>query len=292
MAPRTAALVWDVRGLVLFPSIQVRLDHRRKVGNVAFGKVAFPAAIVVLLSVATLVTGIARASPSTFELVVNGFHSPAEPREKFPFGFRHEGPFAASAPFCAPGYAVDLELLSGTALRQFTCSDGSGSITARKFVLRADAQFTHEEGVWAIVAGAGRYSTLRGKGTYVSDVVSGDPANHITTTFREIWRGVIDFDVTPPKVSISRASAKRLRRPKGTYSIRVAFTTQDTNAVSYAMTVSGSGVYVRRTGTKSSFSTVFRVRPNKPAPRLLLVIRASDPVGNETRVARQLRLPR
>lgn len=258
------------------------------------GKVAFPAGIVVLLSVAALVTGIGRASPSTFELVVNGFHSPAEPREKFPLGFRHEGPFTASARFCASGYAVDLETLPGTALRQFTCSDGSGDVTVRKSILRADAQFTHEEGVWAIVEGAGRYSTLRGKGTYVSDIVSGNPADHITTTFREVWRGVTDFDNTPPEVNISRASAKRLRRPKGTYSIQVAFSARDMNAVSYAMTVSGSGVFIRRSGTTTfrTVSTAFRVRPDKRVRRLLLVVRASDPVGNATRVARQLRLPR
>jgi hypothetical protein len=103
--------------------------------------------------------------------------------------------------------------------RQFTCSDGSGTITAEKFVRRADVLFTHEEAVWAIVEGTGRYSTLRGKGTSVTELVSGDPADHIKTTFREIWHGVIDFDVTPPEVSISRASVQRLRRPKGSYSI-------------------------------------------------------------------------
>jgi hypothetical protein len=231
--------------------------------------------------------------PSSFELAVNGFHTAAEPREKFSLGFRHEGPFTASAPFCSPGYAVDLEQLAGTALREFTCGDGSGRITARKSLLRADSQFTHEEGVWAIVDGSGRYSTLRGKGTYVSDVVSGDAANHITTRFREIWRGVIDFDDTPPDVRISRATAKRLPRRKGTYSVRVAFVARDASIVSYAMTISGSGVYVRRSGTTSSgtVSRAFRVRPDKPVRRLLLVVRASDAVGNETRVARSLRVP-
>jgi hypothetical protein len=262
-----------------------------------FRKVAFPAGVGALLGVAALVAGIGRASPSSFELVMNGFHSAAEPREKFSFGFRHEGPFAASAPFCSSGYAVDLEfVVPGTGLRQFTCNDGSGSITARKVVLRANAQFTHEEGVWAIVEGTGRYSTLRGKGTTVNDFVSGDPADHITTSFREAWSGVIDFDVTPPEVSISQASAKQLRRPKGAYSVRVAISARDGsegNAVSYAITVSGSGVFVRRSGTMTSgtVSTTFRVRPGKRVRRLQLVVVASDPVGNETKVARQLRLP-
>jgi hypothetical protein len=180
--------------------------------------------------------------------------------------------------------------------RQFTCSDGSGTITAEKFVRRADVLFTHEEAVWAIVEGTGRYSTLRGKGTSVTELVSGDPADHIKTTFREIWHGVIDFDVTPPEVSISRASVQRLRRPKGSYSIRVAFSARDGsegNAVSHAITVSGFGVFLRRSGTitAGTVSTTFRVRPAKRVRRLQLVVVASDPVGNETRIARQLTLP-
>jgi hypothetical protein len=261
----------------------------------AFRKVAFSVGVAALLSGATVATEIARASPSSFELVMNGFHSAAEPRETFSFGFRHEGPFAASAPFCSSGYAVDLKLVQILARRQFTCSDGSGSITAEKFVRRADALFTHEEDVWAIVEGTGRYSTLRGKGTAVSDVVSGDPADHITTTFREIWRGVIDFDVTPPEVNSFRASTERLPRPKGTYSIRVAFAARDGsegNAVSYAITASGFGVFLRRSGTitAGTVSTTFRVRAAKRVRRLQLLVVASDPVGNETRIARQLTL--
>jgi hypothetical protein len=260
-----------------------------------FRKVALPAGVATLLGVAVLVTGIGRASPSSFELVMNGFHTAAGPPEKFSFGFRHEGPFAASAPFCSSGYAVDLEYLAQpvTGLRRFACSDGSGSITARKFVLSANAQFTHEEGVWAIVEGTGPYSTLRGKGTYVNDFVSGNPADHITTTFRETWRGVIDFDVRPPDVSISQASAKRLRRPKGAYSIRIAFSARDGsegNMVSYSISVSGYPVY-RSGRTSGTVSTTFRVRPSPRVRRLRLVVVASDPVGNETRVTRQLRLP-
>jgi len=273
---------------------EVRIDHRpRKVGEVGSGKVAFPA-VAVLLSIAALVTGIGRASPSSLELVMNGFHSAAGPPEKFSFGFRHEGPFTASAPFCSSGYAVDLELLSGTALRQITCADGSAGITVRKYVLQANAQFTHEEGTWTIVEGTGAYLTLRGKGTYVSDFVSGNPADHITTTFRETWRGVIDFDVTPPEVSISRASAKRLRRPKGAYSIRIAFSARDGNegnAVSYVISVKGYPVYRSGTTTSGTVSTTLRVRPSARVRRLRLVVVASDPVGNQTRVARQLRLP-
>jgi hypothetical protein len=143
-----------------------------------FRRIALPAGVAALLGVAALVTGIGRASPSSFALDMNGFHSAAEPPETFTFGFRHEGPFTASASFCSSGYGVDLKLVPYMALRQFTCSDGSGTITAQKLVVQSDALYTHEEDVWSIVEGTGRYSTLRGKGTAVSDVVSGDPAKH------------------------------------------------------------------------------------------------------------------
>jgi hypothetical protein len=120
--------------------------------------------------------------------------------------------------------------------------------------------------------------------------------NHITTRFDETWNGVIDFDVTRPTVTISQSSAKRLRRPKGAYVVRIAFSTRDGstgNAVSYAMTVSGGGAFVRRSATTTTggVSTTFRMRPAKGTRRLRLTLVASDPVGNETSVVRQLRLP-
>jgi hypothetical protein len=263
-----------------------------------FRKVAFTAGLAPVLVVAALVTAIGRASPSSFTLVMeNGFHTAAGPPDKFPLGFRHEGPFAASSPVCPSGYAVDLAVQPPMELRYFTCSDGSGSITARKVILRADAQFTHEEGAWAIVAGTGRYSTLRGKGTAVLDTVTGNPADHITTRFNETWIGVVDFDVTRPVVRISQASAKRLQRPMGIYSVRVVFSARDgsdANAVSYDLTMSGGpSVFAHRSGTTTSgtVSITFRIRPHKDVRRLRLTVVASDPVGNETKVIRQVRLP-
>jgi hypothetical protein len=272
---------------------QARIGHRPRGGRVGSSKFAV-SAVAALLGTAALVTGIGRASPSSFELVMDGFHSAAGPPERFSFGFRHEGPFVSSAPFCSSGYAVDLELLSGTALRQLECAGGSASITVRKLVLQANSQFTHEEGTWTIVDGTGAYSNLRGKGTYVSDFVSGNPADHITTRFRETWRGVIDFDVTAPEVRILRASARRLRRPKGAYSIRIAFSARDGsdgNAVSYVVSVIGYPAYRSGTTTSGNVSTTLRIRPSARVRRLRLVVAASDPVGNQTRLARQLQLP-
>lgn len=256
---------------------------------------AFPTGIAALYGVAVLLTGAGHAAPNSFELNIwDGLHTAAV-GSNFPLGFRHEGPFTASAPFCSSGYAVDLAVQPPTELRQFTCTDGSGSITARKVIARADAQFTYEEGVWVILEGAGHYTGLRGKGTFVLDTTSGDPTNHITTRFNEAWVGVIDFDVTRPAVSISQATAKRLQRPKGSYSVRIGFSAQDGsgNAVSYVLTVSGSGVFVLRKGTTNSgtVSTTFRVRPQKPTRTLRLTLVASDPVGNETRITKRLVIP-
>jgi hypothetical protein len=243
-----------------------------------------------------MLTGIGRASPSSFELVMeNGFHSAAEPREKFSLGFRHEGPFTASAPFCSSGYAVDILLQPPTELRTFTCADGTGGVIARKLVVRADAQFTQEVGTWTIVEGIGRYLTLRGKGMSVLSTISGDPADHITTRFEEKWTGVLDFDVTRPVVLFSEASGRRLKTPRGTYIIRIVFSARDgsANDVSYALTVSGAGVFVHKTGeTKSgTVAVTSRVRPRRPTHALRLTLVATDPVGNEIRVTKQLRLP-
>jgi hypothetical protein len=256
------------------------------------------AGLVVLVSVGVLVTG-ARAAPSSFELVIDGFRSPAAPVETFFAGFRNEGPFTASASFCSSGYAVDLEWLgplgSVHGTRQFTCSDGSGSVTARQRVLRTDLT-TFLEGDWQIAEGTGQYATLRGKGTFAT-VLSGDPNSPATRTFRETWRGVVDFDAMPPMIAISRASAERLRRPAGAYRIRIGISVRDgsqANAVSYRIAVrSGAGELASKSGetTSGTASTTLRVRPKKNVRSLRLVIVASDPLGNERTVTRSLRLP-
>jgi hypothetical protein len=249
--------------------------------------------VIALVTGGALVTGSGRASPSAFELVMNdGFHTLAEPADRFTLGFRHEGPFTSSAPFCASGYAVDVTLVPPIEERQFTCGDGSGTITARKTIVQADALFTHEEGTWSIVEGTGHYTILRGRGTSVLDTVSGDPVQHLTTRYNERWSGVIDFDATRPVLSISQASGRRLTRPAGAYNIRIAFTSRDQSSVSYDLTLSGSGVFVHRAGPAASgkVSMAFRVRPRKSARTLRLTLSVQDPVGNETKTVRRLRL--
>jgi hypothetical protein len=266
----------------------------------AFGRYsAIAAGVATVMTMGALVTGVARAAPSSFELLIDGFRSPAAPPEKFFASFRNEGPFTASAVFCSSGYAIDLEWLGPLGavhgLRQFSCSDGMGSVTARQRVLRTDLT-TYLEGDWRIVDGTGRYATLRGKGTFAT-ALGGDPIDPTTRTFRETWRGLVDFDAVPPTVAISRAKAERLRRPTGSYSIGIAFTARDAgegSAVSYRITVgSGAAVLVARSGetTSGTASATFRVRPKKNVKSLRLVIVASDPLGNERTVTRSVKLP-
>ena len=239
-----------------------------------------------------------RAAPSPFEVVIDGFRSPATPVEKFFTGFRNEGPFSASLPFCPSGYAVDLEWLGPLGLvhgtRQFSCSDGSGSITARQRVLQTDLN-TYLKGDWKIVEGTGPYAKLRGKGTFAT-VMSGD--DFATRRFRETWSGLVDFDDTPPTVAITTTRTQKLRRPAGAYSIRVILSARDEKAetaIAYRIGIrSGDREAASRSGETMSgtASATLRVRLWKNERRTLrLVIVGSDALGNEHVVSRMLRLP-
>jgi hypothetical protein len=239
-----------------------------------------------------------RAAPSPFEIVIDGFRSPATPVEKFFSGFRNEGPFSASTPFCSSGYAVDLDWLGPLGLvhgtRQFSCNDGSGSITARQRVLETDLN-TYLRGDWRVVEGTGPFAKLRGKGTFAT-VLSGD--DFAARTFRETWTGLVDFDDTAPAVAITTARAQKLRRPAGAYSVRVVISARDEKAetaVAYRISLhSGDRVAASRSGqTKSgTASATLRVRLWQSERRTLrLVIVGSDALGNEHVVSRSLRLP-
>ena len=266
------------------------------------GKRCIPAAIALIaLSLGAVhapASQHVRAAPGPFEIVIDGFRSPATPVEKFFSGFRNEGPFSASTPFCSSGYAVDLDWLGPLGLvhgtRQFSCSDGSGSITARQRVLETDLN-TYLKGDWRVVEGTGPYAKLRGKGTFAT-VMGGD--DFATRTFRETWNGVVDFDDTAPTVAITAVKAQKLRRPTGAYSIRVVLTTRDEKAetaVAYRISIrSGDREAASKSGetTSGTVSATLRVRLWKSERRTLrLVIVGSDALGNEHVVSRLLKLP-
>ncbi len=248
---------------------------------------------VVLVGAVTALAGRTAAGP--FELTFDGRHE-ADPES--PVGFRHVGPFTASGVFCASGQARTVGGIGATPLtRLLTCDDGSGAATA--LFVPPDSEHGGS-GTWRIVSGTGKYGKLRGQGRFTSVRTGGDPLDHGSITFRSVWTGVADLDDAPPSIAVSRATAAKLRRPNGAYSVKLALALRDNvegNAVSYTLRVrTSSGIELaRRFGTAraEAVSMTMRVRPlNARARSILLQLTAEDPVGNEATGSRVLRLPR
>jgi hypothetical protein len=236
------------------------------------------------------------SAPSPFELTFEGRHEPAADS---PVGVWHVGPFTASGGFCSSGTATTLGAIAisateAEAIRLLTCADGSGSVTARVFSFERE----HEGvGTWRVVEGTGQYVKLRGQGRFTSVRTGGDPRDHGSLTFRSNWTGVTDIDDVGPAIAVSRATAAKLRRPRGSYRIRLAFSAQDTpgSAVRYEVIVkAGFLVLDLRTGqtTSGMAATVLRILPLKRTRTVRVEIKATDAVGNESTLSRSLRLPR
>jgi hypothetical protein len=236
------------------------------------------------------------SSPSSFELVFDGRHEAAGDS---PIGFWHAGRFTATGAFCSAGSAMTLEVRGTTPAdaegkRLLTCADGSGSATALVVSLESEHGGT---GAWRIISGTGAHAKLRGRGTFRSTRTGGDPADLESITFRSTWTGVADRDDTPPEIAVSRVSVAKLNRPSRSYVLGIAFSAREApgNAVRYLIDVRGRGRFLAsRVGEMASgkMSAAIRVRPAKNVRRLRLEITASDPLGNESRVSRDLTLPR
>jgi hypothetical protein len=117
-------------------------------------------------------------------------------------------------------------------------------------------------------------------------------------TFRATWKGIADFDNVAPTINLLRASATKLRRPSGAYLVRVAFSARDNaqdNTIAYSVSAYWTGasqLVVKKGQIRSgSASVALRVRPATRVRRLQLKILASDPLGNERRLSRVVRLP-
>lgn len=251
--------------------------------------------LIALAAVAGVVT-VAGAPPPSFQLVFEGRHVPAI----FPTqsGVMHEGTFTASAPFCSSGTVVDVAFDGSAAVRRsYTCADGSGSALVRSTIPSLE-HMTGGRGSWSVLEGTGRYASLRGNGTWESLHLSGDAADLASVTFRSTSTGVADLDATPPGVVISRATATKLARPRGAYTVRVNFSARDNvdgNAVSYRVVVSSGGADLARkagTTTTGAVSVALRVRPPKRSRTVRVQIRLSDPLANERWFTRSLSLRR
>ena len=240
----------------------------------------------------------ATSRPDSFELVFDAHRSPASARQGFSFGFRNEGSFSADAPMCSTGNAVDVEhrLSKGwiTELRTYTCGDGTGTITARTWLLEVDEASGYEAGIWKIVGGTGRYETFRGIGTYRSVVVDGDSSDAVDATSLEAWQGAAGFDATPPRVAIRSI---RVIPPKasGSYAVRIAFTARDDPArspVDFLVTAKDRYLLAAKAGRATSGTTTVKlaVRPTTGSRTIQLKLVASDAVGNQRTIVRTLQL--
>lgn len=252
------------------------------------GTAATGVALLTTLSLAAGVGISATAAPVAFELEFLATHVPTN-LPNFPQGFRHEGPFTASAPFCPKGTGVDLTLNGAGGDRLFTCDDGSGTATMHL------NGFEHGvPGVWTIFEGTGRYATLRGQGTSTSKFPLEPPLDSSTN-----YRGVIDFDDVGPTISISTVKVQKPVRPKRLRILKVVFSAPDNvagNDVSYRVTAqSGGSSLGSKVGQTSGtpVSVTLRIRPPKAARTLRVGITASDQVQNEAKpVFRTVKIPR
>lgn len=236
----------------------------------------------------------AGAAPTPFTLTFDGSHVFDA---NLPAGVRHEGLFTASRPFCPAGTARDVQdvvVEPPTVLREFDCDDGSGSMTVFMPSIRAEHGGS---GSWRIVSGTGQYATLRGVGTYVSTLVSGDPQDFLSIKYHSTWTGVVDFDVDPPVVVLS-ARATKLRRPAGSYTLRVSFSVANEAPgarLSYSVAVTaGIADLGARSGetTSRSVTMTFRIKPRRTTRRIRLSVDVTDPVGNAGTARRTVTLPR
>jgi hypothetical protein len=221
----------------------------------------------------------ADAAPTTFTLEFSGAHILDR---SLPAGVRHEGRFTASPPLCTSGTALDIQDVQVeplSVMRRHTCDDGSGSFVA--FMPGVLGEHGGS-GSWKIVDGAGRYAELRGVGTYSGHIVSGDPGVPATVAYTTSWQGVVDFDAVAPTVTV-QASAKKLRKPPRTYSIRTVLDAHE-GPVEYSIDIrSGTLFLAFKQGTAASgrIATTLRVRPPRRVRSAVVIVTVADAVGNE-----------
>ncbi len=235
----------------------------------------------------------ATAAPAPFLLTFDGAHSVDS---TFSGGVRHDGRFAASAPFCTAGQAHDARQSTDVAgmlnvLRTHTCDDGSGSFTADMPTVRSEHGGT---GTWRIVEGTGRYATLRGLGTYTGTLVSGDPNVFESIVYRTNWQGVVDFDADPPTIETFTTTPRKLRLRVRTYTLRVGLVVRDPSApVSYTVDVQAgrAALAFKQGSTASGQATVtLRIRPPRAARSASVLLTTKDALGNETSTSRTVTL--
>ena len=198
---------------------------------------------------------------------------------------------------CTSGFGVDrehrLKAKWITTLRRFTCTDRSGRITARKWLVGMDEASVYEEGIW--MGGSGRYETLRGHRHLPERSGSGTHDSAGATI--EAWKGVADFDDSPPLLAVSSLRVSKPRKPNATYVVRVTFVADDgpaSSPVDFLVTANSRFLLAARDGTTTSgkASVGLRLRPGRGSRTIKLKVVASDRVGNYRTLVRTIELRR
>ena len=206
-----------------------------------------------------------------------------------------EGAFTATAPRCASGRFSDA---TGTPLagirirvdRSLTCADGTGTVTV---VYEGVREFLDGPGTWRIRSGSGRYAALRGTGSTRNVNISHDPQTG-AGAFRNVADGLAALDAEPPQVTLTAASARRVRKRPPLQTLRVVFAAADragSEPLDYELAVldeSATRTHVRKGKTSALTSVTLRTNTRSSRVRIELTVR--DAVANERVVRRSLRI--
>ena len=232
------------------------------------------------------ISGAGIAAPPSFQLVFDGRHNAQ---------LQHVGTFTTSASWCSSGSVaeVSIDSTTDTATRRFTCA-GGGDFTATVRPLPAEHGGS---GTWQIVGGTGPLANLRGKGTFASMLVAGHPDDPATIVFRSTWSGVADFDVDLPAVALKAAAVHKLKRPLGTYTVRLALSLTDSGGgnVSYVLQIvdpkKPTRAFLFKFGqTAGAVTGTYRIKVPTTMRTVRLKVDASDAVGNTAAFSRIIRL--
>jgi len=243
---------------------------------------------IIALAAAALVwiSGAGIAAAPSFQLVFDGRHNAQ---------LQHVGTFTTTATWCSSGSVgeISVDPATDTATRRFTCA-GGGDFTATVRPLPAEHGGS---GTWQIIDGTGPLADLRGKGTFLSTLVSGHLDDPATIVFRSTWTGVADFDVDPPKVTLNAATVRKLKRPVGTYTVRLALSFADNGGgpISYVLQIVDSKrptrAFIYKLGQADrDVTSAFRIKVPTTMRAVQLKVDSTDAVGNTAAFARSIRL--
>jgi len=253
-----------------------------------------------LVAVSAATAPAARTAASAFELTVQGrdtleWEGDVITLTDLQWTFRSHAPFCASGTFREYGGP-------GWSEWRFTCDDGTGGLTVS--IARPWDHTTSWNTTWRILDGSGSYAGLKGEGSMRIEVLSSESSDRSSVmTWRSTLQGVVELDAVAPTIAFSSATAAKLRRPAGSYALRLGVALRDNvtdNPVSYALRVysrrvsAGGHLLAERSGTAGTqpVSMTLRIRPPAGARTVRLVLTGEDPVGNMVSVTRSLKLPR